>query len=66
MNGVFISYYQEPGAMFGSVAMRCNYKDDKLNGPYESYFEDGKLATKCSYKEDELDGPYEGYWENWQ
>ena len=41
--------------------MRVYQKDDKWDGPYERYRENGHLFLKATYKEGKLDGPYE-YW----
>ena len=35
-----------------------NYKDGKLNGLYEKWYENGQLYIKCGYKMGKLDGTY--------
>jgi len=33
-----------------------------LDGPVETFYENGQLSTKGTYKDGKLDGPYESYW----
>lgn len=44
-----------------------NYKEDKLNGPYERYYNSGKqLEVKANYKDGKLNGDYVSYYQNGQ
>ena len=42
------------------------YKDGKLHGPCEAYYENGQLEARGTYKDGELHGPFEAYHENGQ
>ena len=48
------------------VLLSANLKDGKLDGPFESYYENGQLKAKSTYMAGELGGPYELYHENGQ
>ena len=48
-NGELVSYY--------------NYKDDKMDGPFEKFSSDGS-RVKGNYKDDKMDGPYEEFFPN--
>ena len=40
--------------------------DEIKDGPYETYWDNGRLREKGTWKDGELDGPYEEYHENGQ
>ena len=46
------------------MQIKGNYKDDKKDGVWEYYREDGTLEGKVTYKNDEANGKYESYFEN--
>jgi hypothetical protein len=50
----------------GQLQVRGCQKDDKWDGPYESYHENGQLDQKNTYVAGELDGPFERYSEDGQ
>ena len=46
------------------MKIKGNYKDDKKDGVWKYYREDGTLEGKVTYKNDEANGKYEAYFEN--
>ncbi|MGI9392860.1 MAG: toxin-antitoxin system YwqK family antitoxin [Parvibaculales bacterium] len=40
----------------GDPALCFNYKNGKLNGLVEVFYEDGQLLGRCEYKDDKLHG----------
>ena len=63
-SGVVIEYFE---AEQSSVRSKTSYKDGKIEGPYEEYYENGQLKIK-SYQVDEFayEGVYQTYYENGQ
>ena len=63
-SGVVIKYFE---AEQSSVRSKTSYKDGKIEGPYEEYYENGQLKIK-SYQVDEFayEGVYQTYHENGQ
>ena len=68
-----ILYYK--GSPFSGTLIKINqygfkekilFKEGKMNGPYETYYENGQLNEKLTFKEGVLNGPYESYYENGQ
>jgi len=57
-NGTYVKYNDL------HIKVMATYKDDKLDGPYTEYYENGNIKVKATYKEDKLDGPYIEYDEN--
>ena len=49
---------------FGQLEEICNYKNDKLNGEYKSYYANGQLEIICNYKNNEREEEYKRYYEN--
>ena len=45
---------------------RGNYKNGKMHGLWEYYYEDGQLWWKKNYKNGKLDGLWEHYYEDGQ
>ena len=45
----------------GELWEKGTYKDDELDGPFESYHENGQLAAKWSLKDGENHGPSVSY-----
>ena len=50
----------------GQLQVRGCQKDDKWDGPYESYQENGQLWKKATYTAGELDGLFKEYYPNGQ
>ncbi len=42
----------------------CNFKDDKKEGEYISYFKNGKIAMVCNFSNDNLEGKCIYYFQN--
>jgi len=47
----------EPSPRILSVCMKDT--NEKKQGLYESYYENGQLQIRANYKDDQLDGPFE-------
>ena len=62
--GPYERYYDKRYHENGQLERKCTYKDDELDGPYETYYDNGQLYEKCTYKDGEYDGPYEDYHDN--
>jgi len=45
---------------------RFNYKNNKLNGLYEEWYENGQRSKRCNYKNNKLHGLYEFWYLNGQ
>ena len=50
----------------GKLNYRGSFKDDKQNGIWEQYWDNGQLSSKGSFKDDKQDGIWERYHENGQ
>ena len=76
LNGPYFEYYGSNGRGVGPegykkqadgtyalehLALKCTYKDGKLNGLYEEYYENGQLKRKCRYMNGLLSGLCEEY-----
>ena len=48
----------------GLLKFEKNYKDEKMDGKYINYYENGKKESEVFYKDGELDGKYIGWYEN--
>ena len=48
------------------VQFSANLKDGQLDGPYESYHQNGQAWKKGTYKDGKWHGPYEEYFEDGQ
>jgi hypothetical protein len=48
------------------LRFKQTYKDGKLNGPNEGYYENGQLSGTSTYKNGKRVGVHEQYWENGQ
>lgn len=46
------------------VLWEGSYKDDKLEGLFKEYYEDGSLKSEGVYKNDKLEGEVKNYYEN--
>ena len=44
--------------------MEGNYKDDKREGLFKEYYENGDLKSKGNYKDDKGEGLFKRYYEN--
>ncbi len=61
-DGSFISWY----AFDGQMEKKCNYKNGKLHGLYQQWYENGQTERKCNYKNGKLHGLYQQWYENGQ
>ena len=55
-DGKSISYYAGDGK-----AEQTTWVEGVRNGPWETYYTDGKLKLKCNFKEDRKDGPIKAW-----
>mmetsp|Transcript_20447 Transcript_20447/g.22716 ORF Transcript_20447/g.22716 Transcript_20447/m.22716 type:complete len:156 (-) Transcript_20447:86-553(-) len=42
----------------GQLRRKCYYKNDKLDGLYISWYDDGSMWVKCTYVSNKLEGEY--------
>jgi len=63
-NEYFVQYQGSVVAQYGQL--KKTYKDGKVDGPYEDYYENGQIRFKTTLKNGKEDGPYEEYYENGQ
>ena len=51
-----LKFYEEFFDTSGNIWIRANYANDKLDGQFESYLEDGTLLERKQYSQDILHG----------
>lgn len=62
---IYNTYLSKSWSDDGQLIKKCNYKNGKFSGSYESYNENGILRLKCNYNDNnELDGLYEEWFNN--
>ncbi len=49
---------------FGQLEIICNYKNNKIEGEYKSYYDNGQLYIICNYKNNQKEGEYKSYHRN--
>ena len=62
-SGIVIEYFEAEQVFIKS---KTSYKDGKIEGSHEEYYESGQLKSKTSYKDGKIEGPYEEYYQNGQ
>jgi len=61
-----VGWYDNPSIQGGQAEYRYIYKDGKLDGLQERWYEDGRPKYRHNYKDDEPDGLQEGWYADGQ